>query len=613
MIDNVTLSPLGEGFATLLDRLQGERLLALNLAARLVCAAVNRGHVCLNLADNLNEEFQLQPEEQEPCLPHWSLVDWRTRLLASRVVGQPGELRPLILDQANRLYLYRYWQYEQILANGITSRAHDIAADKTQNLAEIVERYFPNRDKLNPDWQRIAALLAATRSFTVISGGPGTGKTTTVVKVLALLLELSDQTPLSIALAAPTGKAAARLKSSISKAKVDLPCREDLRQQIPEDVRTLHRLLGSRHLSPYFRHDADNPLPYDVVVVDEASMVDLPLMAKLVSALAPHARLILLGDKNQLASVEAGAVLGDICRTGTDTLYSKTMQQTLGSLLDLPVTAYGSAVEPGLADCLVTLQRNYRFAAESGISQLADAVNQGAAQQAKQLLDANDASGISWVDCPEQSRLSQALRDPVINGFGNYLTVKKADEAFCAFSRFMILCALRNAPFGVADVPLLAERILAQNKMIQPQTRWYKGRPIMVTANDYRLGLFNGDTGIIWPDPARDGQRRAFFPYSRGELRSLAPARLPAHETVFACTVHKSQGSEFDQVLLMLPPHDSRALTRELVYTGITRARQSVQLWGSRETLRLALGRQVQRSSGLRAAIWRDKEENPST
>ncbi|PLX82690.1 MAG: exodeoxyribonuclease V subunit alpha [Desulfuromonas sp.] len=612
MRDDATFSPLGEGFAKLLDRLQGETIPELNLAAHLVCAAVNRGHVCLNLASAFTGESYLQQDEHQDSPPSWSLANWRSRLLASRVVGQPGELRPLILDQANRLYLYRYWEYEKALAEGLVRRSHDNSASKNQRLAEIVERYFPDQDESTPDWQRVAALLAATRSFTVICGGPGTGKTTTVVRILALLLELSDHTPLSIALAAPTGKAAARLKSSISKAKGDLPCREDLRQQIPEDVRTLHRLLGSRHLSPYFRHDADNPLPFDVVVVDEASMVDLPMMAKLVCALPPHARLILLGDKNQLASVEAGAVLGDICRTGTDTLFSETMQRTLGPLLKLPDTAYDFTVESGLTDSLVTLQRNYRFAADSGISQLAQAVNDGASQQAEQLLDSTDANGISWVDCPEQSKLAPALKEQIINGFSPYLITATVAEAFSAFSRFMILCALRNGPFGVADVSLMAERILAQNRLIQPETRWYKGRPIMVTANDYRLGLFNGDTGIIWPDPDRDGQLRAFFPDASGALRSLAPARLPSHETVFACTVHKSQGSEFDQVLLLLPPHDSRALTRELVYTGITRAKQSVQLWGSRETLRLALGRRVQRTSALREAIWRDDENKPS-
>ena len=613
MRDNATVSHLGEGFARMLERLQGETIPELSLAARLLCAAINRGHVCLNLASALTEESDLcQTGQQNSTVTNLSLPDWRSRLLDSRVVGQPGELRPLILDQANRLYLYRYWAYEQALAEGVARRARDISANKIQGLATIVERYFPDRDEAVPDWQRIATLIAVTRAFTVISGGPGTGKTTTVVKILALLLELSEQAPLSIALAAPTGKAAARLKSSISKAKGRLPCSDDLRDQIPEEVQTLHRLLGFRHRSPYFRHDADTPLPYDVVVVDEASMVDLPLMAKLVSALHPQARLILLGDKNQLASVEAGAVLGDICQTGTDTLFSKTMHQHFGPLLELPDSFYGSSVASGLTDSLVTLQRNYRFAADSGISRLARAVNEGASQQAEQLLDATDTSGTSWRDCPESSRLAHALKEPVLEGFSPYLSAASVEEAFNMFSRFMILCALRNGPFGVVDVSQTAESILAQSGIIHTESRWYHGKPIMVTANDYRLGLFNGDTGIVWPDPDREGQLRAFFPDASGTLRSLAPARLPAHETVFACTVHKSQGSEFERVLLLLPPHDSRALTRELVYTGITRAKGSVQLWGSRETLRLALGRRVQRNSGLRTAIWGDDQSRPS-
>ncbi len=599
-----SFSPISESFAGFICRLQGSDIPQLSLAAKLLCEAVKNGHVCLDLNAAIGGDFQESVGLPAELLPAWSVAEWQKQLLSTKVVGLPGSFHPLILDKYNRLYLYRYWVYEQALAQGILNRSKTFITTGLASLAGKLDCYFELADE-GTNWQKTAALLAATRSFCVISGGPGTGKTTTVVKILALLLEMAADKPLSIALAAPTGKAAARLKAAISKAKGNLPCNQEILNKIPEDVRTLHRLLGTIRNSPSFRHNAKNPLSYDVVVVDEASMVDLPMMAKLVLALPLHARLILLGDKNQLSSVEAGAVLGDICQTGIEIAYSTQMQEILGPLLGLSPESFGSVKKTGPGDSLVTLQKNYRFDATSGIGRLSIAVNAGQNQKALSLLEDPVTPDVSWLDCPPENQVLDALKPSILDGFTPYLEADSAEEALTKFNRFLVLCALRKGPYGVATITTLAEQILASQGLIRPVSRWYKGRPIMITANDYNLGLFNGDTGVLWPDDSPGKKLRAFFPDSSGQLRSLAPSRLPAHDTVFSSTVHKSQGSEFDRILLLLPNHDTRVLTRELIYTGITRAKSAVEIWGRKEVFSLALQRRVQRTSGLRDAIWR--------
>ena len=603
-------SSISKGFASFIGRLEGRDIPQLTLAAKLLCEAVNNGHVCLDLNALVLERSQVQDEFQESneltgeLPPGWSVSEWVEQLRATKVVGTPGSFHPLILDDSNRLYLYRYYAYEQALAQGILARSKEFKVTGLTSLSGKLDDYFETGDEGETNWQKVAALLASTRPFCVISGGPGTGKTTTVVKILALLLEMSADQPLSIALAAPTGKAAARLKAAITKAKGNLPCSEEILNNIPEDVRTLHRLLGTVRNSPTFRHNAKNPLPYDVVVVDEASMVDLPMMAKLVLALPDRARLILLGDKNQLSSVEAGAVLGDICQTGIETGYSMEMRKTLGPLLGLADETFSLGENTGPGDSLVTLQKNYRFDAASGIGRLSIAVNAGHGKEALALLDDPATADVNWLECPPSDQIMAILTERILNGFTPYLEATSAAEALAKFNHFMVLCALRNGPFGVSSITPLAEQILAKRGLVQPGSRWYKGRPIMITTNDYNLGLFNGDTGILWPDDSPEKSLRAYFPDPNGQLRSLAPSRLPAHDTVFATTVHKSQGSEFDQVLLLLPSHDTRALTRELIYTGITRAKSEVEIWGRKDVFSLALQRRAQRTSGLRDAIW---------
>jgi len=358
--------------------------------------------------------------------------------------------------------------------------------------------------------------------------------------------------------------------------------------------------------SPYFRHNETNPLPVDVVVVDEASMVDLALMSKLAQALPQKARLILLGDKDQLASVEAGAVLGDICDTGNVHGFTRgfceTLQEATG--FEVPEELHEEA-QSRPNDCIVHLQGSYRFGVDSGIGAVSQAVNEGDGDGAIALLKDEDYGDIVWSDIPHAAGLMEMLQDKIANGFGEYLLATEPRDIFHRFDSFRILCALREGPYGVNSINSLVEEVLAKQNLIDPGRWWYRGRPVMVTRNDYNLRLFNGDVGITLPDPDAGNDLRVFFPTSDGAWRRLHPMRLPEHETVYAMTVHKSQGSEFERLLLLLPDRESPVLTRELIYTAITRARGGAEIWGREEVFRVAISRRIERMSGLRDALWR--------
>jgi len=518
-------------------------------------------------------------------------------------VGNPGEYRPLILDEAGRLYLHRYWRYERDLAEAILMRAAAPAPRLDRGLLrDGLARLFPPPADGGTDWQKVAAVAALSRRFTVVSGGPGTGKTSTVVKIIALMLEQAGETPFRIALAAPTGKAAARLRESVRKARESLHCPEAIKQRIPDGVSTIHRLLGPMKGSSRFRHDADNPLPFDAVVVDEASMVALPLMARLAAALLPAAALILLGDRDQLASVEAGAVLGNICDTGKSHGCSPEFSDLLTEVAGKGYDALSGDTEASpLADALVVLRRNYRFGDDSPIARLSACVNQGDGEAA---LREMDGATLGWHPLPRPDGLAGALATAVLEGYGEFLREDRPEELLRRFDGFRILCALRRGPYGSEAANALAERVLAAQGLIDPATRWYRGRPVMVTVNDYDLRLFNGDIGIVLPDPEADGAPRVFFPAEEGGIRKIPPARLPAHETVYAMTVHKSQGSEFRRVLLILPDRETEILTRELVYTAVTRASARVEILGDAEVFKEAVSKRIRRNSGLRERLW---------
>ncbi|MGE8496855.1 MAG: exodeoxyribonuclease V subunit alpha [Pseudomonas sp.] len=597
VLNDLPLGQLERALVDSLTRLDPEADPLVLASAALLCVALERGDVCLPLSRLAGQ----RPWPEHPfSLP--PLAEWQRVLTASPLVGASGEFAPLILD-GGRLYLARYHAYEQQLAERLLSRAADWPAVDEVRLGESLARLFTFNTQ-QPDWQRLAAAQAVRRKLAVISGGPGTGKTTTVVRLLAALLEQSEGGALAIGLAAPTGKAAARMAEAIRSAKASLPVSEAIKAALPDEARTLHRLLGSRGDSPQVRHHAANPLALDVLVVDEASMVDLALMAKLVDALPPSARLILLGDKDQLAAVEAGAVFAELCEgRGFDAQAAADLQRITGQqvVVETPRSALGDAV--------VLLTHSHRFAGDSGIGELARRINGGDVAGTLALLREGRAD-LAWYEQPTPADLLERLDQ----GYTPFIAVARTGEpqaSFDAFNAFRALTAQREGAWGVAGLNEALEARIKRRSQVASRERWYVGRPVMVRQNDYALGLFNGDIGICLQ--TEHGLRVCF----EGEegFRFFAPARLPSHDSAFAMTVHKSQGSEFSEVLLVLPEQPSPLLTRSLFYTGITRAKHKVEIWGLAQRLGDAVATRAERAAGLaeRLASTSASSSGPAT
>ena len=662
------LRALDHAFAGFIARQAPQADPLLVLAAALASHQLGRGHACLDLAAalaNAGEALSLPPEglrpqvdaDEPPAPPALLLAGvqlprWQRALHAPALVGDgPGD-QPLVLV-GTRLYLRRYWQYEQSVRAAIAQRlALPPAVAEPAALRAALDALFPTPEGVL-DWQKIACALAARQGFAIVTGGPGTGKTTTVVRLLALLQSLALSNgggPLRIRLAAPTGKAAARLNASIAGSVAglrlqQLPGGEAVRAAIPTEVTTLHRLLGSRPGTRHFRHHARHPLALDVLVVDEASMLDLEMMANVCAALPPQARLVLLGDKDQLASVEAGAVLGDLCQRADAGHYrpetAAWLQAACGQWLDAALI--DEAGHP-LDQAIAKLRVSHRFSASSGIGRLAHAVNEGD-WRGLQKAFAHGFADLAQQPAGDEAALRRLVVDGAPQGFAgsgqgalafddsapppvgyrHYLELLRArqpgahapQEAFdtwardvlAAHGRFQLLCALRSGPQGVQGLNLrVAELLRAQGLLDVGQGGWYLGRPVLVTHNDYGLGLMNGDVGVtlalptqVAGEPQPRWTLRVAFAAGDGEdgIRWVLPSRLRAVETVFAMTVHKSQGSEFSHAALLLPASLSPVLTRELVYTGITRARHWLTLVADAGVLRGAIGRRVERVGGL--------------
>ncbi|HBT97456.1 MAG TPA: exodeoxyribonuclease V subunit alpha [Desulfobulbaceae bacterium] len=477
--------------------------------------------------------------------------------LASGCADESG-LLPLSIF-AGRIYLSRYFHYEKRLASNCRRLA---TAQTAWRAMALFGQLFPE-----DAGQRQAAEIALRRKLCLISGGPGTGKTATVVRIIAMLLEAHGPT-LKIALAAPTGKAAMRLKESLTSSLVHPPLPPEIVAAMPRESFTLHRLLGARVHSPHFRHNAENPLPYDVVIVDEASMADLALMAKLTDALPEQARLILLGDQNQLTSVESGAVFAEMLT--------------------------------GLPDCRVVLSTAYRF--NPGIGAFAQAIREGNTETAWTIAASSAYPEIHLEQRTEAEALWEKRLPAYMDAVGDFPEKASIGEIFAAFRRLQTLCATRGESWGVAGVNQRVERLLRRKGYASGPNLWYAGRPVLLRRNDFSLGLYNGDLGICLPDdnPGDGAGFRVWFD-GGGDFRPFPPWRLPEHDTAWAITIHQSQGSECAEVLLILPEKDHPVLSRELLYTGVTRARDQVHLVASRDTLRLALERPVARHSGLAA------------
>lgn len=572
---------------------------ALMLAAALVSRDAGEGHVCLPLAQLRPEAF-FAGRHPEMAQALWQAAgapdDWHTLLLAQAAVSDGSAATPLVVYQ-QRLYLHRMWQSEGEVAQFIQQHQVVQAQNETQ-IRQTLDRYFGQQAD---DWQKIAAAVALTRQVAVISGGPGTGKTTTVAKLLASLIELSPGAP-RIELAAPTGKAAARLTESLGNTLQSLQLDEAVLKSFPQEATTLHRLLGALPGSQRMRYHAGNRLHLDVLVVDEASMVDLPMLASLIAALPPQARVIFLGDRDQLASVEAGAVLGDICRCA-ESGYSEARAAELSRLTGCAVAGRDDDSASPVRDAICLLRKSYRFTESSGIGQLALAVNAGEVKRVGQVF-AHGFSDIKHCALSSSEDYQRLLNDCVA-GYRDYLQRLKRGaspaEVLSAFSRFQLLCALREGPFGVAGLNERIEQVLRSDGLIRRNValygKWYAGRPVMIARNDRALGLFNGDIGIAMLDAEQ--QLKVFFPLPDGTIKAVQPSRLPPHDTAYAMTVHKSQGSEFEHTLMVLPNQVMPVLTRELVYTAITRAKQQLTVYADKTVFNSAVKMRTQRRSGL--------------
>ncbi len=554
---------------------------------------------------------------------------------------------PMVID-GNRLYLQRYHQFELQAAQTLTRLSQTQYQLDNARLSKELNIVFPGPGDTEPDdgkidWQKVAAATALTRKLSVITGGPGTGKTTTVTKLLYLLQLHHD---LTVKLVAPTGKAAARLTESVKASKVRLkdqllPHQYEIDlaaiDRIPEDASTIHRLLGVIPGSGKFRHNSDNPLRLDLLIVDEASMVDLPMMHKLLSALPGNARLILLGDQDQLASVEAGAVLADICaglsveNGGNEPMsmrYSASQAAVLSELTDTSLTQFIDETS-SFGDSLCMLKHSHRFEGDAGIGKLAEAVNRGNIndilgiwqKQYKELtwyghgvVSANLQENIGLTTLINQSveyyrpylRMIEQLSHAYSAGIndGDITAIEVIEK----YNQYRILCATRTGHYGVEGINRQVADILTNRRLVNAKHEFYLGRPVIIQANDYNLGLFNGDIGIILQDSAKPERLMAHFVQADGSVLKVLPARLPAHETCFAMTVHKSQGSEFDRVSFIMQPKPTpsqwQLLTKELLYTAITRAKSHFVCLGTRQVFEHSATHATKRASGLADRLW---------
>ncbi|MCF8069984.1 MAG: exodeoxyribonuclease V subunit alpha [Desulfobacterales bacterium] len=600
-------------FAEFISRLAQRNSRELFIAAALASSATGEKNICLDLAQMENRPLtDAGLNNKNIYCP--DLKSWRKKLEMCSVFGKPGDYKPLILDSKDRLYLYRYFDYEQKLSDSIKKRLiTDMDPEKISRVKTYVKNIFI-LDPAKPDYQVIAAVTTALQNISVISGGPGTGKTSTIIKALELILSVSNQ-KLKIYLAAPTGKAANRLMESVVQGTGQSGCSDEMKACFPQEAYTIHRLLGTKWGTPYFKHNEDNLLHADVVVIDEASMVDLALMSKLFSAIPENSKIILAGDKDQLSSVESGSVLGDICDRQHTHNFSKSYRTVIREITGYKLAASEEYVQSAsrLSDNIVVLDKSYRFTADSGIGEFGKHVNRGDVNSALDLLNDPAYPDIEFKELASPQHLAQLVSEKTLQYFNTQVVADRGlKRFFTLFDRFKILCTLKNGPFGIHAINDLVEDNLVKKNIISfsneyASGHWYIGKPVMIKSNNYALGLFNGDIGIIMADDTTTDRNilTAWFQSGPSQNPRRFPLyQLPDHDIAYAMTIHKSQGSEFDDIVIILPEKDTPFLTRELIYTAITRARKTVTIWGSEKALSGAISRTIQRASGLRDSLW---------
>lgn len=568
--------------------------------AYLLSQSLREGHICIAV--------KAETEIKTPF--GFATLDLLNQV-SDKMLSKTDTTTPFIF-RADYLYLQRYYRYESNLVEQVMQRLDHSRKNKNEYqqkieaLSDLIKQQGADND-INGlsvdekiDWQLIAVLRSLMNDFSIITGGPGTGKTTTLSKFLRILFTMHPGC--NVALAAPTGKASMRMLESLKEKSVAFP--NEIQQQIQQlKPYTLHRLLGFQQQSIYFKHNAENPLPFDWVIVDEASMIDLPLFSKLLSACKPTTRLLLLGDQDQLASVEAGSLLGDLCAAaGKLNRFSKQENEWLNKFIasaerQIPDT-YSTPTTLSFLDCITSLRFSHRFKERGSIGQLSLSIINGNADLAIQLLNSDQNQQIGLIN----EKYDHALID-FVKGYIQYMEEPEVEKALVKINQLRVLVAVKEGDFGLHNINRKTEKILNSIRpdLIQPNSGFYHNRPVIVTKNNYDLGLYNGDIGIVRKDPVTKNLKVYFEAEEKGKpCRSFTPASLSDCETVFAMTIHKSQGSEFEKVMVVMPNQiDNPVLTRELLYTGVTRAKSHAYIMGTEEVLREGILRQVVRLSGV--------------
>jgi len=552
------------------------------------------GHVSLPIDQSPKEwadhlDLDNPTASQLPDLP----MD-RAELESNRLIGEGDEEKPFILH-GDRISIRRFFMYEKKISDWIKTRS-EVTSDLH---AELPLDYFHSLfegDSESPNWQKVAVVMSLIKPFLIISGGPGTGKTTTVAKILAMQM-MSSNEPLRIALAAPTGKAAGRMAESLYREIGRLNVPEEKRSQLPKDAATLHRLLYGLDRGGLLPDLEKKKLRYDLIIVDEASMIDLNLMYRLISHVGENTRLILLGDKDQLASVEAGSVFADLCQKPENGFLKETAKYVNRLMPETELPVKDTSV---LSDSVLYLTKSYRFGAESGIGKLASTVKKGMAT-ADDIAVLMDQSADITQEAFDFSRdRLEHLAETLAGQVKKVRDIRDDNELLDFWKRSAWLTVLRRGPEGSRELNRLVEKILVLQRTVQPENGWYHGRPIIITRNSYSKGVFNGDLGVCVKE--LDGKMSVYVE-SGSEIKKLQPNRLTDYAPAYFLTVHKSQGSEFDHVNLLLPKRNTPILTRELLYTAITRARKSFHLYGDLELFAKGIQRETIRYTGLKELV----------
>lgn len=602
------ISPLSYFFAQFIAQKSGEKLNStLCVTAALVSECNQQGDICIHLnnyADTL--VFNAAAIDKEPLLDIKlpSIKQLISELTRHHCVSSNFELQPLILD-GHYLYLGKLWHYEHYIVSQIKQRLQQKPTINNELLKEGLNELFAtqlvsnnatNKIALSEeekviDWQKIAASIVVSRSFSVISGGPGTGKTTTLIKILALLLKQNPM--INIQLCAPTGKAAIRMLEAINSRKNELNLDDCIIANMPQHAKTIHRLLAYKQ--GQFSYNLDNQLTLDCLVIDEASMIDFEMMYHLMRALPEHCKVILLGDKDQLSSVDAGHVFSDICGRKQSLCYSPQNADFIAQLNDINVNQVpSSANSPPIAQSIALLKTSFRFNQDSGIGRLAKYVNAGNGKEAIALLK-QKGDELNFFDIEENNIPSHVI-ELVLTNYEQVVAAENVETAVKVFSQFQVLCAIRKGAFGVSALnELINQRLYLRHKV--DSINHFNGQPIIITQNDYENNLFNGDIGMLWQS---DNHLLAYFQQLDGTLKSYPLISLNQYETAWAITVHKSQGSEYDSVLMVLPNLENNSMIkRELIYTGITRAKKTFNLCAISNQFIQGCKLKTERSSGL--------------